>query len=218
MSAIEILGAPQSVFVRTTRCALTEKGVPYSFVPAAPHAPEIVEHNPFGKIPVMRHGAFVLFESIAIIGYIDATQPGPTLIPPDPVSAARVMQWTSAIITSVFPAVNPYMRANAMPTGPDGRPDRAIIDHCLPAVRAQLEILAKALDTGHLVAARFSVADMYLLPILAYLRIFPESAEYLVSYASIGEYFDRHATRACFVATAPPTLPGLSAAGPKAQA
>jgi glutathione S-transferase len=215
MSAIEILGAPQSVFVRTTRLALAEKGVPYSFVPAAPHTPEIVEHNPYGKIPVMRHGEFVLFESLAIIGYVDATQPGPKLIPPDPMHSARVMQWTSAIITTVFPAVNPYMKANAMPTGPEGRPDRAIIGHCLPAVRAQFEILAKALDAGHFVEARFSLADMYLMPILAYLRIFPESAAYFFSYANIGEYFDRHATRACFMATTPPPLPGLSAAGLK---
>src|ERR1700693_3166734 len=84
MPQLEIIGAPQSTFVRTTRMALEEKGVPYKLTPARPHSPEVDCVPPFGKIPVMRHGDFTLCESRAIIGYADRVFDGPKLIPDEP--------------------------------------------------------------------------------------------------------------------------------------
>jgi hypothetical protein len=70
LEPIEIIGAAQSAYVRTTRMAFEEKGVAYSLKPAAPNSTTINALHPFGKIPVMRHGAFTLFESKAIATYI----------------------------------------------------------------------------------------------------------------------------------------------------
>src|SRR5436189_242569 len=38
MPELEIIGAPQSTYVRTTRMALEEKGVPYTLTGARPHS------------------------------------------------------------------------------------------------------------------------------------------------------------------------------------
>ena len=57
--------------------------------------------------------------------------------------------------------------------------------------------------TGYLAADTFTPADMYLLPILAYLRTFPESAEILARAKNLGPYFERHALRKSFRATEP---------------
>ena len=63
VATLEIIGAPQSNFVRTARIACMEKGVPYTLTPARPHTPEVDAVHPLGKIPAMRHGEVTLCES-----------------------------------------------------------------------------------------------------------------------------------------------------------
>jgi len=201
---LELFGAARSVFVRTTRLALEEKGVPYRLIATAPHTPEILAHNPFGKIPVMRHGDVVLFESLSIIVYVDRVFDGPGLLPDDPQRAARTVQWASAINASVFPELVGYMQANAFPSGRNGAREPAVIDSLVPRVKAQLAILDAAVaETDHLVGDTFTPADMYLMPMLAYLRVFPESAVMLAASANLSRYFERHAARGSFRATDP---------------
>ena len=208
---IEIIGAPQSVYVRTVRMALEEKGVSYVLTSAAPHSSDVCAINPFGKIPAMRHGTFELFESKAIATYVDLTFAGPRLVPEDAKLAARTEQWISAINTSIFPRIVGYMQANAF--AGDGGPDQTKIHEMLPGVRATIEIVGRAVEPGgHLVDDDFTLADVFLMPILAYLRMFPDSAGIMRSIPALGMYFDRHARRLSFVATTPPPLSALNRA------
>ena len=71
MPELQIIGGPQSNYVRVARIASAEKGVPYTLIPVMPHTPEVDAIHPFGKIPVMRHGDVTLGESRAICFYID---------------------------------------------------------------------------------------------------------------------------------------------------
>ena len=210
MANIEIIGAAQSVFVRTTRIAFEEKGVAYRLISAFPHSPEINALHPFGKIPVMRHGDFVLFESRAIAAYVDRAFDGPALMPSDTALAATAEQWISAINTSVFPEIVSYMQANAFPKGPNGLRDERLIAETLPVVGKCIDVLNSATAaTGHLAGSDFTLADMYLMPILAYLRNFPESAEMMRAANPLSTYFARHSARASFAKTAPAPLADL---------
>src|SRR5262244_2064840 len=71
-----VFGAPYSVYVRTVRLALEEKGIAYElvpvdiFVPDGP-PPEHMMRHPFGKIPAFEHAGFRLYEAGAITRYID---------------------------------------------------------------------------------------------------------------------------------------------------
>lgn len=209
LSDIEIIGAAQSVYVRTTRIAFEEKGVPYLHTPAAPHSPEVNVLHPFGKIPVMRHGDFVLFESRAIATYIDRAFEGPLLIPGEAKLAAEVEQWISALSTSVFPGVVVYLQANAFPKGPNGSRDETVIAAKLPIVGQCIDILNRAISkTGNLVGATFTLADMYLMPLLGYLRIFPESGE-MVAASNLSSYYAKHSARDSLMRTVPPPLGDL---------
>src|SRR5579863_2274884 len=123
---LELIGAAPSVFVRATRLACEEKGVPYALTVAAPHSPPVLAISPFGRIPVMRHEDFELFESSAIIEYIDAVFPGPRLFPEEARAAALIRQWASAVVSNIFPALGGYLQANAFPKGPGGLPDPAV--------------------------------------------------------------------------------------------
>ena len=203
MPELEIIGAPQSTFVRTTRMALEEKGVPYTLKPARPHSPEVDCIHPFGRIPAMRRGDFTLCESRAIIGYADRVFDGPKLIPDDPRRAAVVEQWVSLVANGVFPAVIPYFGQYFFPPG--GTTDRAAVEALLPAVRHAIETLGRGAATGSLAGDTFTLADMYALPVLVYLDRLPESRD-MLREATLDAYLARHAERASFKNTTPPPL------------
>jgi len=133
MAALQIIGVPQSNFVRVVRMAAHEKGVPYEFIPAAPHSPEVKEIHPAGKIPVMRHGDVTLFESRAIAHYIDEHFDGPALSLGDKHDDAKVEQWISYVTTVTDQLlVRRYLFAYVFPKTADKKPDRALIDELLP--------------------------------------------------------------------------------------
>ena len=132
MPELQIVGTAHSNFTWTTRILCVEKGVPYVHVQLRPHTPEVQRISPFGLIPVMRHGDVQVFEARAICTYIDRAFPGPSLIPSDPVKAALIEQWVSAVTTSVDRLLmRQYVLKHATPGTPDGKPDRAAIDAAL---------------------------------------------------------------------------------------
>jgi glutathione S-transferase len=210
MSELEIIGVPQSNFVRTVRIVCEEKGVAYRLIPGRPHSPDVDAIHPLGKIPVMRHGDFSLCESKAIATYIDRAFPGPRLFPEDAKRCAKLEQWVSLANTTIIPAINAYLMCYFFPRTADGRPDRALIENALPDMRAHVGICDRAVAaTGNLAGDEFGYADMNLLPVLAYLRECPEGAEALIAATDLGRYLDRHAERASFKATVPPPFSEL---------
>jgi glutathione S-transferase len=203
--ALEIIGAPQSSFVRTVRVACEEKAVAYRLTPAMPHSAAVKAIHPLGKIPVMRCRGVELFESKAIVAFIDRTFPGARLFPEDPELLAKIEQWVSVANTEMFPAIRVYLQSYFFPGTPDEEPDRAAIERVLPQVLAHLDVFDGAITpSGHLVGDTFSYADMNLLPVLANLRDCSESREMLNGSKRLGKYFDRHNARPSLQATIPP--------------
>jgi len=209
MPNVEIIGFPQSTYVRVARMACEEKGIPYDLRPAPPHSPEVLAIHPFGKIPAMRHGDFELFESKAIGTYLDRMFPGPRLIPEDARSAALAEQWVSAVNTVIDRTmVRTYLFGYIFPKTPDGKPDRKVIDEVTPELRQQINLLDKAVaKTGYLAGNQFSFADINIMPILFYVRKFPEGAEAIVAAKNLAAYYDRNAERESFKNTIPPPPP-----------
>jgi glutathione S-transferase len=212
MPELQIIGGPQSNYVRVARIACAEKGVPYTLVPVRPHTPEVDAIHPFGKIPVMRHGDVTLAESRAICFYIDNAFDGPSLAPRDPVAGARTEEWISLLNTTIDPLlVRQYLAAYFFPRTPDGRSDRAAIEAVLPKMEEHFAVLDRAVaKTGHLVGDTFTLADMNLLPILFFMDKIPESRALLERSANLNAYFERHQARASVRDTIPPPFPGRS--------
>jgi glutathione S-transferase len=92
-----------------------EKGIDYELVPTFPST--VGPLNPFGKIPAMTHGELTLFESSAILRYLDGAFPGPKLWPADARAAALVDQWVAAACDSLLNSAQRYMasRFNFLP-------------------------------------------------------------------------------------------------------
>ena len=86
---------PFSTYSRRVRIALLEKKIPHELVEidmvARKHkAPEYLALNPHGRVPTLEEDGFVLYESSAILEYLEMTRPDPPLVPADPRGRALV--------------------------------------------------------------------------------------------------------------------------------
>lgn len=86
---------PFSTFARRVWIALIEKQIPYELVEVdmargAHRQPEYRALNPYGRVPTLEEDGFVLYESTAILEYLEATHPTPPLVPADPRGRALV--------------------------------------------------------------------------------------------------------------------------------
>ena len=98
-----VFGAAYSVYVRSVRLTLVEKGVAYDLVEAGTCSAILQDRaaqrrrHPFGKIPAFAHGDFQLYETGAIERYVDEAFAGPPLQPRDLVRRARMNQALSVL-------------------------------------------------------------------------------------------------------------------------
>ncbi len=212
MASLQIIGIPLSNFTRIARMAALEKGIPYEFVEARPHSPDVKAIHPAGKVPVMRHGDVELFESRAIAHYIDDHFPGPALTPRTPAGDAQVEQWISYHNSVTDPVlIRKYALAGyVFPKTPDKKPDRAVIDEVQPALRREVEVLEQATAKGHLAGDRFTLADIYMTVTLATARRLPELGAMIKESPNLARYIDTHTARESFKATMPPPPPAKS--------
>src|SRR5690349_1181910 len=89
-------GYHYSVYTRIARLALAEKGMAYERVEVDPFAPDVpasyLALQPFGRVPTLVHDGFALYETGAIIRYVDRAFAGPALQPTEPRALARMDQ------------------------------------------------------------------------------------------------------------------------------
>jgi glutathione S-transferase len=74
---------------------LIEKCAPFRVAGLAPGAHRAQPHlsrHPFGRVPVMEHDDFTLYETQAILRYLERILPSPPLIPQQTRDAARMDQ------------------------------------------------------------------------------------------------------------------------------
>ena len=79
---------PFSTYSRRVRIALLEKKIEAQLIEldmarGAHRAPEYLALNPYGRVPTIEEDGLVLYESTAILDYLEATHPTPALVPPD---------------------------------------------------------------------------------------------------------------------------------------
>jgi glutathione S-transferase len=133
--------------------------------------------HPFGRIPAMRHGDVVLFETAAICRYVNSLFDGPPLVPDDPIEAARMEQWVSAMIDYVSRSIMGRCVVQYVLPNFTGQPiDRATIDGAIPDIRAHLAILNRALAKGPFFHGdKPQIDDFILLPMVdALFAVAPE--------------------------------------------
>lgn len=187
MADITLYGVPHSNFVRACAMTAAEKGATYDQELTEfrdMRSPALLAMAPFGKVPAMRHGEVVLFESLAIMRYIDLTfGERDALQPADPLERIRMDQWFNAVMGTVDRhVVRDWALEFPFPSGPDGKPDEAKIARSKKAVARDLKILERELaDRDYLVGGALSLADIVLVCTLDVLDLLDGGAELMAA-------------------------------------
>jgi len=209
MSDFIVHGFPGSPFTRSVLVSLEEKRAPYrveALAPGAQRTPEYQRLHPFGRVPAIQHGDFHLYETQAILRYIDATFAGPGLQPREPRAIGRMNQVIGINDCYLFPRVARVIVFERI-VGPvlfGKAPDEAAIAAALPEARLCLGEIDRLLgDQKHLAGDEFSLADVLLAPQLYYLAATPEGASILEGTALLA-WLERVSERASMQATLPP--------------
>jgi glutathione S-transferase len=69
--------------------------------------PEFLALNPFHHIPVLVDGDVHIIESLAILDYLEAKYPQPSMLPTDPLDLAKVRMVEMTTVNELAPAFNP---------------------------------------------------------------------------------------------------------------
>ena len=198
---IVVHGIPGSPYVRKPLIVCEEKGVPYRLVPmafgdGAHKQPAYLAMNPFGRLPTIEHGDFVLYEAQAIGRYIDRVFDGPSLTPGDPRQAARMDQVMNIVDWYVMPSISSKIGFNRLVKPVFGMPvDEAAVAEAVPLARtcvAALEVLLA--DQPYFAGDRVSLGDLFAVAHLDLLPQTPEGADILAGSPLLG-WLERMAER-----------------------
>jgi glutathione S-transferase len=209
MSNITVYGIPGSPFLRSVEIALKEKHLPYQLSvmsPADMKTSEHLERHPFGRIPMFEQDGFRLYESQAIIRYVDDVFPDPPLVPPDPRARARMNQVIGIIEWYLFPKAAAPIGFQRI-IGPKllGLPsDEKIVADAMPMARTCIAELERLLgDAAYFGGDKISIADIMLGAQLDLLSECDEGRD-LISGTPLQTWLDRMRSRQSFAETRPP--------------
>ena len=205
MTDVTVFGIPLSTFVRTVRMVLEEKGVAYQLESVMPHSDEINELHPFGKVPAFKHDDVTLCETVAIGTYIDDVFDGPALVPADTLARAHMHKWISLYNDNGAPAIGRGLILQRLLNPMMGNePDEARIQESIPKVRKILEVYDGALaGKDWLVGDAISLADLFPIPMFAYIHMTPEGKDLMKGLTNLGRWYDAIAARESFKNTIP---------------
>src|SRR5919197_544307 len=107
MPNVTVYGFPISTYVNVVRLVLTHKGVPFNFHDLEPEmgTPGHLALHPFGRVPILDHDGFRVYETAAIATYVDEAFTGPALQPAGARERARMHQWISALSGYYYPYI-----------------------------------------------------------------------------------------------------------------
>jgi glutathione S-transferase len=153
----------------------------------------------------VRDGEFALWETSAIVRYLDDCFDGTPLLPGTPILRARCEQWVSAVNAYLYDTmVRRYVLQYIFPRGEGGKPDRTVIDTALAEMPLQLAELERAYGAGDFLAGpALSMADLFVAPILAYVENMPEGAALFAAVPNLRRAQAVLRARASFITTAP---------------
>jgi len=169
---MKLYGHPRSSCTRKVLLALAETGqraelVRIELAQGDHTRPAHLARHPFGKVPVLEEGDFVLYESVAILRYLAARRPLAALLPHDPHGCARLEQWLSVEAAYLAPALWKLMSQLELAPMYGVAPDLAEVEEARRELGHALDVLDRALGAGSfLVGGRFSLAEIVLFPAL----------------------------------------------------
>jgi glutathione S-transferase len=199
---VTLYGAAYSVYTRSARLALIEKGVGYHLEMVDVHGPggmppEHLARQPFGKIPVLDHDGFLLYETGAILRYVDEVFPGPVLQSRDTQQRARMTQAISICDSYLYPhgVWGIFVERVSKPRR-GVTTDEQKVAVSLPKATACHAALADILgDRDYLSGDTLTLADLHAAPMLACLAMTDEGRTMMAAHPALLRWWQRMGAR-----------------------
>ncbi len=213
--ALTLIGYRYSVYLRIVRMVLAEKRLRATLVEVDPFSRPLPEGyldlHPFGRVPVLEHGPFRLYETTAITRYLDEALPGPVLQPEDARDRARMAQ---VIAIADAYAYHPLVRqvfAHLLFGPREGRaPDLAAVAEGLAAAATVLGSLERIAAEGRVLRGdAVTLADLHLAPMIAAFAMTAPGAAMIEGHPALARWWAAMRLRPSLAATDPglPSLP-----------
>ncbi|KAJ3158537.1 hypothetical protein HDU86_002762 [Geranomyces michiganensis] len=173
-TSIKLYGMGVSTCTQKVVFCLHDKQIPFEFVNVnvikkEQKLPEHIAKHPFGKIPVLEHEGRFIFESLAIVRYLDALYPdvGTQLVPTGAFHRAQVDQWTYQSSFNFYPHAQQIIVETAIKPVLKAPTDKA-------KLTAARELLEPTLDIydAHLAKHEYFANDEFSLADVAHIPYF----------------------------------------------
>lgn len=193
-------GIPGSPYVRAALLSLEEKGadyhlaaMPFGTLKQEPH----LSRHPFGRIPAFEHQGWKLYETQAIMRYVDAVLPEPKLQSEEPRAAARMNQVMGIVDWYVMRQISMTITFNRVVKPRfNMRVDEEVIANAIPEARTCITELSRLLDRHEWMAGgALSLADLLLAPHLSMFAAAPEGQEILWQQPNLTDWLQRMEAR-----------------------
>ena len=204
-----VYGLAASTYVWSTRLALAEKGVAHELVEVGfgqhreePH----LSRHPFAKMPAFEHDGFALYETQAILRYIDEGFPVAPLQPTDLHQFSRMNQIIGIVDAYAWQAIAAGVLVNRVLKPRLGLPvDEGAVAAALPGARLCISEIARLMgDDPYLAGERVTLADLMVIPLFYLFGKLPEGEAPLAEHPSIRPWMRRMEERQSFQVTKPP--------------
>jgi len=169
MPTLELISHVLCPYVQRAVISLREKGVPFERIDVdlADRPAWFKALSPLGKVPLLRTGGDVIFESAVILEYLEDTQ-APALHPQDALERARHRAWMefgSGVLSDIW---NFY-------TAPDAKGMSARAAD----LRLKFERVEQQLGEGpYFAGASFSLVDAVFGPVFRYWDVFDQVGDF----------------------------------------
>jgi glutathione S-transferase len=171
--------------------ACVEKGIEHELVPVSYGSDEHGEIHPFRRMPVLEVEGRMIFETLAITGYLDEEFPGASLQPTAEPERTRMRTWMGVC--------GDYLFRDVVRTIPRDRPPTAEELQTTQSALARAEALMS--DDAFLAGESLSLADLYLAPQIANCR--EKAPELLEGLDALGAWMGLIEDRESFQLTRP---------------
>jgi glutathione S-transferase len=204
---VTLTGYCHSVYSRAARIALLEKRVDFDWCEVDPFADPTRARavHPFGRVPVLTHGGFALYETAAITAYVDAAFPGPALSPLQPQVLARMVQVIGLCDSYLYWPLVRQVYAHRVFRPAFGEPscDQTARAGLAEASRILAALEALAAD-GAVLSGAITRADCHLAPMIAAFVQVPEGWDMLARFPALSAWWAGTACQPCLRGTETP--------------
>lgn len=145
---------PLSPIARRVWLALLEKQLPFEAIvvnlaTGEQKQPDYLALNPFNHVPTLVDGDFAVIESLAILDYLEAAYPTPSLMAESSQAIAQMRMVQQVAVTEIVPKFAPLAAAET--------PDEAVVQHLEKALTFLTQHLG---DRSYFGGDRLNLADI----------------------------------------------------------